>query len=66
MLKLKDLNVQYVTDQAGAKRADILSIEDFQELLENLEDLAVIAERREEVTISHAELLAELRRGGVV
>jgi hypothetical protein len=40
--------------------------EEFQELLEDVEDLAAVAERRDEPTISHAELLAELKRDGLV
>jgi hypothetical protein len=59
MLKLKELQVQYITDDAGVKSAVILPIEQFQELLEDWEDLAVVAERREEPTISHEELLAQ-------
>jgi hypothetical protein len=57
MLKLKELRVQYITDDAGVKSAVILPIEQFQELLEDLEDLAVVAERREEPTISHENVL---------
>ncbi|MCZ7668162.1 MAG: hypothetical protein M5U34_13700 [Chloroflexi bacterium] len=64
MLKLKELQVQYITDDAGVKSAVILPIAQFQELLEDLEDLAVMAERREEPTISHEELLARLKQDG--
>jgi hypothetical protein len=66
MLKLKELRVQYITDDAGVKSAVILPIEQFQELLEDLEDLAIVAERREEPTISHAELLARLKQDGLL
>ena len=60
MLDLKEL--QYVTNQAGEKTAVILSIEKFRELLEDIQDLASVAERRDESTISHDELLSELKR----
>lgn len=66
MLDLKQLDIQYVTDQSGEKTAVILSIKAFQELLENINDLAAVAERREEPTISHDELIAELKRDGVI
>lgn len=66
MLKLKELQVQYITDDAGVKSAVILPIEQFQELLEDLEDLAVVAERREEPTITHEELLAQLKQDGLL
>jgi hypothetical protein len=66
MLDLRELQVQYITDDAGVKSAVILPIEAFQELLEDLEDLAIMAERREEPTISHAELLAQLKQDGLL
>lgn len=66
MLKLKELQVQYITDDAGVKSAVILPIAQFQELLEDLEDLVVVADRREEPTISHEELLAQLKQDGLL
>lgn len=68
MLNLKELEaaVQYVTNQDGEKTAVIVPYKEFRELLEDVEDLAAIAERRDEPTISHAELLAELKSDGIV
>jgi PHD/YefM family antitoxin component YafN of YafNO toxin-antitoxin module len=66
MLDLKQLDIQYVTNQTGEKTAVILSIEEFQALLEDINDLAAVAERREEPTTSHDELIAELKRDVVI
>ncbi len=66
MLSMKQDNLQYVTNQAGEKTAVILPIDEFEELLEDLQDLAIVAERRDEATISHEELLAELKRDGLL
>lgn len=68
MLDLKKLEagVQYVTNQDGEKTAVIVPFSEFQDLLEDIEDLAAVAERRDEPTISHDELLAELKRDGLV
>ena len=44
----------------------LLPIEDYERLLEDLKDLAAIAERRGEPTISHEELIAELKRDGLL
>ncbi|HYE72898.1 MAG TPA: hypothetical protein VEF04_06190 [Blastocatellia bacterium] len=66
MVDLKNLEVQYVMNQAGEKTAVILSIAKFEGLLEDLEDLAAVAERRDEPTISHDELLAELKQDGLL
>jgi hypothetical protein len=53
-------SVQYITTEGGQRTSVILSIEDFHDLLEDLSDLAILAERRDEPTISHADLLTEL------
>jgi PHD/YefM family antitoxin component YafN of YafNO toxin-antitoxin module len=57
--------VQYLTDKKGKKTAVVLPIEDYEKLREDLDDLAVIAERREEETIPHAEFKRSLKRHGV-
>jgi PHD/YefM family antitoxin component YafN of YafNO toxin-antitoxin module len=66
MLNLKEIEFQYVTNQAGEKTAVLLPIGEFQELMEDIEALAAIAERREEPTISHSELLTELKRDELI
>jgi hypothetical protein len=68
MLDLKKLEseVQYITNTAGEKTAVIVPIAEFEELLEDVEDLAAVAERRDEPTISHDELLAELKQEGLL
>ncbi|PYT02362.1 MAG: hypothetical protein DMF65_06785 [Acidobacteria bacterium] len=46
MLDLKKLEseVQYVTNQSGEKTAVIVPIEEFEELLEDVEDLAAVGD----------------------
>jgi hypothetical protein len=68
MLDLKKLEseVQYITNPDGQKTAVILPIEEFRELLEDIEDLAAVAERRDEPTIPHDELVAEIKRDGLI
>jgi PHD/YefM family antitoxin component YafN of YafNO toxin-antitoxin module len=66
MLSIKELQAQYVTNETGKKVAVILPIEEFEELLEDIEDLAVLAERRDEPTISHDKVMAKLKRDGCV
>ena len=61
---IRDLQAQYVTDENGKKTAVILPIEEFEELLEDLQDLAILAERRDEPTIPHEEVLEMLKRNG--
>ena len=61
MVDLRQLEVQYVTNQSGEKTAVILSLAKFQGLIEDLEDLTAVVERQDEPTISHDELLYELK-----
>ena len=54
------LSVEYITDEHGAKKAVVLELRELEELLEDLHDLAVVAERRDEETVSHEEALSDL------
>jgi len=58
--------LQYLTDNSGQRTAVVLPISDYEKLLEDLEDLAVVAERRDEPVIPHAEFVADLKRDGIV
>jgi hypothetical protein len=40
--------------------------EEYEEMLEDLEDLAVAAERRDSPTQSHDEVITELKRDGLL
>jgi len=42
---------QYITNTEGKKIAVILPLADYQELMEDLEDLAAIVDRKNEVSI---------------
>lgn len=58
--------VQYVTDEAGQRKAVVMPIADYQRLMEDLDDLAAIADRRDEPTIPHDKFLEELKRDGIL
>jgi len=59
---VKELNVKYVTNTFGEKTEVILPIGDFENLLEDLEDLALAAERKDEPTIEFEKLKDELKK----
>ncbi|NOT83239.1 MAG: hypothetical protein HOP02_00345 [Methylococcaceae bacterium] len=44
-------NPQYITDSAGHKISVILPIDEYMELMEDLEDLAAVAELKDEGTV---------------
>ncbi len=66
MVKLQELHPQYITDEDGKRTSVILPMVEFEELLEDIEDLASVAERREEPTISHEELITEMKKDGLI
>ena len=51
-----------MTNEKGRKTAVVLDIDDYEKLLEDMDDLAVIAEWRKEETIPHAEFKKGLKR----
>ena len=55
---------QYVVDAQGKRTGVLLSLARYEQLMEDLHDLAVIAERRKEKPISLDEL-TQLRCGRV-
>ena len=63
---LKEMEVQYITSPAGERVAVVLPLDAFNALLEDLDDLAIAAERRDEPAISHFQLLEELKADGLL
>ncbi len=51
----------FITDDKGRKKAVILDIKLYQEILEDLEDLRLLAERRDEATSSLQEVEERLK-----
>jgi hypothetical protein len=58
--------VKYITNDQGERTAVVLPISDYEKLLEDLEDLVVVAERRDEPTITHEQFVSELKRDGLL
>jgi PHD/YefM family antitoxin component YafN of YafNO toxin-antitoxin module len=57
---------QFVVDVNGRKTAVILPMKRYQDLMEDLHDLAVVAERRAERPISLEEMKRRLKKNGVL
>jgi hypothetical protein len=60
------MNTQYLTDEDGRKIAVVVPVQDFEELLEDISDLAAVAERRGEERISLAEVKRRLIADGLI
>ena len=56
----------YLVNEKSQKKAVVIPIEEYKELLEDLHDLAIVAERRDEPTISFDELKKRLRNDGLL
>ena len=63
---METLQEQYVIDAKGNKTAVILPLKQYEQLMEDLHDLAVVAERREEKPISLEEMKRLLRGDGLL
>ncbi|OEU49223.1 MAG: hypothetical protein BA871_07080 [Desulfuromonadales bacterium C00003096] len=61
-----ELGRQYIINESGEKTAVIIPAGEYEELLEDLHDLAVVAERRGDPTISFEELKEKLRKDGLL
>lgn len=54
--KLSAVKEQYITDEHGERVAVILPLEEYEQLQEDLHDLAVAAKRRNEPTLTFDEM----------
>ena len=63
---MPQLTPQYIVDNSGQRISVVIPMAEFEELMEDLSDLATVAERREEPAIGHDELLAGLKRDGLI
>ncbi|MBC8205018.1 hypothetical protein ISS30_09485 [bacterium] len=63
---MERINPQFIVDREGKKTAAVIPIEEYEELIEDLHDLAIIAERRDEASITFDELKETLRNDGLL
>lgn len=60
------VQTQFLTDERGQKVAVVIPIADYEDLMEDVADLACVAERRDEERISLAELKEQLSADGLL
>ena len=69
MINIELLHSIFITDDRGNKQFVILPIAAFQEWLDDLddlEDLAMIDEKKVETTTTHSDLVKELKNDGLL
>jgi len=58
--------IQYITNEKGEKTSVILPVETYEEMLEDIQDLVSVAERREEASIPLDQVLKNLKTDGII
>ena len=66
MINPNTIHPQFITDSGGNRVSVVIPLAEYEELLEDIEDLAALAERRNEPTISHEDLMFGLQRDGIL
>ena len=57
---------KYIVNDKGKKTSVILPLKDYENLLQAIEDLADIAERRNDPVKEHSEFITELKADGYI
>ena len=63
MLQMKN---KYLTNENGERTDVVIPLEEYEDLIEDLHDLAVIAERQDEPVVSFEEVKKRLRADGLL
>jgi len=66
MINPDNLHPHFITDALGKRVSVVIPMEEYEGLLEDIADLATIAERRDEPTVTHEDLLARLKQDGIL
>ncbi len=66
MIDITALKPRYIIDHKGKKIEVILPIDIFQDLVEDIQDLAIRDQREDEDTISHEEFNKDLKSNGIL
>lgn len=64
--KIKAGHAHYIVDESGRRVSVVLPVEEYEALLEDISDLAAVAERRQEETVEHGKLIERLKADGLL
>jgi hypothetical protein len=64
--KTTSLRGRYVTDPKGKRTGVVLSLKGYSRLMEDLHDLAVVAERRDEKPVTADDMKKRLHKRGLL
>ncbi len=60
------MNARYITSEDGSRTDVVIPVADFEELMEDLKDLAVIAERKDEPSVPLKKVKNKLQKDGLL
>lgn len=66
MSAVASFHPQFVVDHQGHRTSVLLPVEEYETLLEDLNDLAAVAERRDEPVSDHADVVLKLKADGLL
>lgn len=65
-MKVREPIPQYLVDDGGNKEFVVLTVKQYEDLMEDLHDLAVMAERRDESRRNFDEFKNDLKKDGLI
>ena len=60
------MSTQFLTDESGKRISVVLPVEDYEELMEDISDLAAVAERRNEERVTLEQVKQRLIADGLL
>lgn len=66
MPEVASFHPQFVVDNQGRRTSVLLPVEEYETLLEDLSDLAAVAERRDEPVSDHTDVVSKLKADGLL
>jgi len=66
VLYCPDMKTQFLTDTSGSKVAVVIPVQEYEDLLEDVADLATVAERRNDERLSLDEVKNRLIADGLL
>ena len=63
---MDNVREQYLVDREGRRTAVLLAVDEYERLLEDLHDLAIVAERRDEESVRLEEMKRRLKQDGIL
>jgi len=63
---MAEMKEKYVIDEYGKKTAVLIPLNQYRKLLDDLHDLAIVAERRDEEIMSFGKLQQRLKDDGLL